>query len=287
MNKTISIKIYTSNKKSGKTEVIKHTCSLTDECPLFKNRKCVRLNIFPDACPYGKTERFESPLQKSKKYKDFMKEWEEEKNKIDCKVDGYYYNCLAKIGGYIYLPYNHMNHLDGKKHGIPFINYSHVFSSGSGFMEFSNFTVETILKIKNLRPMAIMGGEITQYQKEELPKFFFHLRHFFPDLYKEASKRDSSIPLYADKIKMPEKLVCPLKYIPSNKLDGYSLCGYKVKMWDGTTVYLKTDYISLSHAKSKDNEYEIRFNPDIEETKVTIEDDNLKKELCLSYPELL
>ena len=37
----------------------------------------------------------------------------------------------------------------------------------------------------NYRPKAMMGGEITDYQKKEVPKFIKHLSEKMPDTYKE------------------------------------------------------------------------------------------------------
>ena len=51
-----------------------------------------------------------------------------------------------------------------------------------------NFTSEFIVELINYRPRAMMGGEITSYQREEVPKFCSQLKRYMPDMSEKVKK---------------------------------------------------------------------------------------------------
>ena len=64
---------------------------------------------------------------------------------------------------------------------------------GCAFLKKEKFTKENIEYLIHFRPQAWMGGEITTYQKEEVPKFVKHLQEKCPGLFKEVLEYDPTI----------------------------------------------------------------------------------------------
>jgi ribosomal protein S17E len=74
---------------------------------------------------------------------------------------------------------------------VPFPSKETVFTKGNCFLPKQNFTIDNIINICEFRPYAMMGGEITSYQKEEVPKFIKHLSEIMSNIYNElCSKYD-------------------------------------------------------------------------------------------------
>ena len=80
-----------------------------------------------------------------------------------------------------------MNHVDGKRTGIPFEKFASFLSFGSFWMRSENFTPDTIGKLVNLRPHAMMGGEIEAYQSESVPVFLYDLKIARPAMFASLS----------------------------------------------------------------------------------------------------
>jgi len=71
-------------------------------------------------------------------------------------------------------------------HGIPFYQYDKpLFGGGVAFINDDYFTVDMIQRIMTFKPQAMFGGEITSYQKDEVPKFLRDLRTYYPEIFKE------------------------------------------------------------------------------------------------------
>ncbi|MFW6015273.1 MAG: hypothetical protein ACOCRK_02400 [bacterium] len=287
-NDIIGIKVIESSKSNGRARVYKYKCFLDGECPLYKNNKCLLVNILSSGCVYGETEVQESVTKRAKSYLGFIEKWESESNKYK-QIEGYYNKCLCQIGEYIYLPYSFMNNIEGKELEIPFEQYDNLFISGSRFMRKEDFNVETIIKLTKLVPRAFLTGQgIKEYQEKILPTFLHHLRNKFPKLYSDVIKKDSSIKEYIDNIKFPDELKCSLKYIPFNKTDGYIIhSNFEVSKWDGVYMTLEADKLLLISNIKSNNKFKINFEPDKEQTTVKVIDKKLIQELCLSHPELM
>jgi hypothetical protein len=89
---------------------------------------------------------------------------------------------MAIVGDFVYLPYSFIT----MNPYVPFSTREGLFfKKGDPLLPKEHLTIENIVKICDFRPQAMMGGEITSYQKEEIPKFVKHLSEFFPNLYAE------------------------------------------------------------------------------------------------------
>ena len=170
---------FFKTKANERAECKTYHCQIPEQCPLLPLRQCINATFLGPKCPYGFIRNDIGPTKKSRKCSEWASEQKAKYSDVVTKVSGSPPNKMINVGEYIYLPYAHMD----MNTGVPFLGHSHVFISGSPFILFTNFTVEVIKKIVDFHPHALMGGEITCYQKEQVPMFLTHLREVFPDLY--------------------------------------------------------------------------------------------------------
>lgn len=164
-------------KASDHAEVQTISCC-NESCPLRAAGQCyMRGGLFGNACPYGRSQREEGPTKRAAKFH----EWVSQKEKLHEGVPFLSIppDKMAFIGDYVLLPYTHL----AMCKSIPFLKHSSFLSSGVPFLPRQNWTVDTVLTMLQFRPQAMMGGEITSYQKEALPKFLVHLREVDPEMW--------------------------------------------------------------------------------------------------------
>lgn len=176
--------LFKSSRKD-RAECTTITCSNKDACSLYAQGTCILRQITllgSSSCPYGR-RRVETGLTpKAAKYSAWRAEMAkkyEGVGKLNAPVEH-----IAIIGDYVWLPFAHMN-MNTK---APFLKHSAVFVSGSEFIPKDAFTLETLESIVKFRPQAMMGGEITSYRREQLPKFLKQLSEFDPGLWEQLSR---------------------------------------------------------------------------------------------------
>lgn len=177
-----SISIFFKAKANEKAECRTIQCSNSDKCGLFARGECVlRDTLLGSRCPYGYATLIKGPTRRAKGYRKWMEERKEFHKDHFVKLGSPTVK-MTIVGDHVYLPYAHMN----MNEGVPFLSHGRLFSTGSHFMLWKDFTVEIILKMVDYRPQALMGGEITSYQKETVPKLLTHLKEIFPELYERT-----------------------------------------------------------------------------------------------------
>jgi len=290
--KLIGASLYKASKSNERAKIEKIWCKYTESCPLLKENLCL-LNCIFGKCQYGYITRNESgSTKRGRAYHNFVKEQEEKfkTGELFRPPEGYYKKCIVLIGDYFYLPYAHMNHKDGKNK-IPFLSHSAVFVSGSNFMKKDDLTPEVVCEIVKLKPQALMGGEITSYQKEELPRFLFHLKYLFPDLFNAAVKIMPGIKGRVLSIDEHKDLECTLEDIPIGQKDGYVLSkNLKVEEWDGKKIVIIgefSDYPFFFAKFSAKDKIKMIFNPVKKKTIVFVKDNELKKKVAIQNPQLI
>ena len=287
----IASELKEANKLTESSSLRIYTCSIAESCPLLKNKKCINCTIFGERCIYGGWHTKETHTKKSKSYRKELEELKALHSTLP-KMQYFSHHCMVDIGEYVYLPYVHINHLDGKKDNIPFLAYSSVFTSGSYFMKKEDFTPEVIVKLLKLRPQALMGGEITNYQQEEVPAFVFHLCKTNYKLFDDVAK------IYPKIMDIYNMAVCkakldniPLTYLPIGTTNGFSLGnGVNVISWDGEYMVAEGDpeYKSLTPFKDVyfNGPITVKFKPELDKTKVTITNRDLMFTILGEHPEL-
>jgi len=154
-------------------------CSIPSTCPLLKAGQCINDVIFGSKCPFGHKTKENGPTKRSKKCSEWVRDKKEKFGQYK-QVKGNPSKKMIVIGDYVYLPYSFID----MNTGVPFLKHSHFFSSGQPFISIGSF-VQSIKKIVDFKPQAMIGGEITEYQKTSVPQFLVHLQEVFPDYYKQ------------------------------------------------------------------------------------------------------
>jgi hypothetical protein len=184
--KLINVYVFHPAFKDVKERCEYTYCSNTENCELYKQKKCVNDFKFLNCikCPYSKFSQEEGYTQKAKSFHGWMRD-RKEKYKEVLNAIQFTSDKIAKIDEYIYLPYPHLNNYVNSINGI----------IGEHFIKVKDFTNKKILEIINFKPQALMGGEIKSFQKEEVPKFIQHLKEELPEIY------DTFIKEYSDEAK--------------------------------------------------------------------------------------
>jgi len=174
----VNSNFYTNVKGNQKGKVIAYSCNKTEECPHFNKGKCVcEYQLLGQVlCPNAKRIDIHSPTtSRSVKYIDWKAEVYKEYS-TDVLCDN---KKICKVADYVYVPliylHNYVNSLQG-------IQNRHFISN-------ENFNVDMVQKIITFKPYALMGGEIKNYQRKEIPKFIQQLKEEFNELYEEWSKK--------------------------------------------------------------------------------------------------
>jgi hypothetical protein len=165
----------TSKREHAECETV--TCRLED-CPLRKQGMCAWIGVLGwNACPHGRPNKEKGPTRLARSFGAWLKDRQEKYKGIPTL--GQPDNKLAIIGDYVFLPYAHMDMCEA----VPFLKHGGAFCKGCAFIPISAWTLDTVLRLIDFRPQALMGGEITSYQKESVPKFIRHMREVTPDMF--------------------------------------------------------------------------------------------------------
>lgn len=170
--------IFKQNK-NDKAEVQTISCCNSDNCGLFKRGECsFRIAFSSSRCPYGQYSIYTGFTRRARGYYDWYRKQEK-------RYEGVKFlnrpKMMAVVGDYIFLPYSFMDMCKDLPWSGPFLKKE-------------DFTVETIIKLINFRPKALLfNNEITEYQKEIPPLFLKHLFEQMPELFEQVIKADGTI----------------------------------------------------------------------------------------------
>lgn len=225
----------TSKKDPAKCVV--YYCNNAENCSLLKKGQCIHGAVLGPRCPYGYVRNEVGYTRRARNFSKWISDKEKEYANVLGKVKSGPTDKMVVIGEWVYLPYAH---LDMNEH-IPILGKSCLFISGKPFIKIGEFTVEIIQKIVDFHPHALMGGEITTYQTEQVPLFLFHLKEVFPDLYKELVKLR---PEYVKRYKLQIRESIGRKALLSTVSPCKIMLGKDEAFeWDGKTLKGKKDYI--------------------------------------------
>jgi hypothetical protein len=182
--KVIYASVTTPLDKRSKAACTTVECSNSHNCELFKRNQCILIGILnTQTCPYGKYRREEGYTKIAKSYSTWVTARTNAYKDIPKNVSGFKFK-MAEVGNYMFLPYSLMN----MNEEIPFRAKSSIFSNGSYLLPLEHFNIPNIIKICEYKPHALMGGEITDYQKKEIPLFLRHLSESYPNIFAELCK---------------------------------------------------------------------------------------------------
>lgn len=174
--------------KAGKSDRERYTlysCCNKDNCDAYKREKCLMLNgLYGRSCPYGKCLRKEGFTKSARKCGDLILDIRNKYGEVEYKLKSLEFLC--RIGEYIYIP---LPHLTNYVNSIRDKN----FFVGESLIKSSDFTKEFVMELIKFRPLEMFGGEITDYQKKEVPKFIIQLKRYMPDMYIFVLQEDETI----------------------------------------------------------------------------------------------
>ena len=159
-------------------------CNNFKNCGLYLRGECSFLSAFGwQKCPYGKFHKEEGYTKKAAAYSKWINDRKEKYKDITYKLSSHK-NVMAIVGDYVFLPYSHIT----MNEYVPFLAKGGFLAKENCFLKKEHFTIDNIIGICEFRPYAMMGGEITSYQNEVVPKFIKHLSEVMPNVYDELCK---------------------------------------------------------------------------------------------------
>lgn len=153
------------------------TCTLVS-CPLRDVGTCSLIAVLGgDACPYGRIRTETGFTPRAGKFSGWISDRRKEYEGVPCLT--WVVGKMALVGDYVFLPYAHID----MNEAVPFLAHGGGFLLGCRFLPQADWTPDNVCKMLDFRPRAMMGGEITSYQKEGVPKFLLHLRETDPEMW--------------------------------------------------------------------------------------------------------
>lgn len=255
--------LFKSSKKD-KATCKKITCTGYEQCGLYKRGECSLITVIGwHRCPYGRFSTEEGFTSRANAYSKWIDERKIQYKEALNKLKSHSY-ILTEVGDYVFLPYGHMT----MNKDIPFLEHSSLFINGNCFLHKNAFTIHNIINICEFRPMAMIGGEITSYQNEEVPKFLKHLSEQMPEIFKELSREYERAKTTVNSFSHIGRKAYLNTLTPN--IGEFVDCHKSKWIWDGT--YL-TSYNSAASFMLVNKFSELRIKP-IGEHVVTITDND-------------
>ncbi len=218
--------------KSDRERTTVYFCNNAENCDACKRGKCVMLNgLYSHSCPYGKIERQEGYTKAARNCGVLISKMKSKYGDVEYAKKDLRFVCY--IGDYVYLNLPHL------------INYSNSIRDSKFFIDNDiikkeDFTPEFIVELIKYKPRALMGGEITSYQKEDVPKFCTQLRRYMPNMYEQVKAIYSEIEEKTENINYVDKRARLVTLLP-----GKVKLSTDVLEWDGKVLHAKGSQISF------------------------------------------
>lgn len=224
------------------------SCSMWQDCQAYKNNQCTMFGMFKQKCPYGTKKREVGFTKRAHKLGSWIKSKKElvkdinQLNKINSKI----FNC----GDYIYFDFPHWPlAFEGSE-------YEGSFFKDVSYIKKKDFNIDFLYKIINCRPLALMGGVITSYQKEVVPNMLLSLKANMPEFTNELISKYTDVKDRLDNISLIGKLVLATTIKEGSM---YYFDRYGKAIWDGT-YFIFDDYKSAFMAIKGDVSAKIKPN---------------------------
>lgn len=257
------------NTKNDRSELHIYRCEKAGECETYKNGMCVNVsNPLGARCPHGKRSVSKGFTQRAQKYYKQINEWKETYADTYHKLNTAPERVVKVAGGWM-LPYAHIH----MNKDLPFCGAGYI--TGTPFLKEEDFTKELFIKLINQRPQSLMGGEITSYQKEQVPKFIKDLHDHYPEKFTEVADEHAwSVVANYDCVgrKVFLKTVTPNVEVVISK---------KTWWWDGKTISRKNQDTMIFKPVSWVSNY-IEFTPDDNATIVVTDNNQVNKTTVLA-----
>ncbi len=219
--------------KSDRERVTLYTCNNAENCDAHKRNKCVMLNgLYFHSCPYGQIKSEEGYTKAARRCGDLIRKRKEEYVNVAYSKNDLKFICY--IGDYVYLPLPHLiNYVNP-------IRDSKFFKGNGDLIRREDFTPEFIIELLKFKPRAMFGGEISSYQKEEIPKFCTQLKRYMPDMFEKVKRIYPEIEDRIKNIDYRDKYAKIITLLP-----GKVKLSTDIVEWDGTVIRAEGKQISF------------------------------------------
>ena len=209
--------------RSDRERVTLYTCCNKDNCDAYKRGKCVMMNgLWGHKCPYGQKRSETGFTKAAKNCGKLIREYKDKYESVVYAAKNLEFVCY--IGDYVFLNLPHL------------INYVNPIRDRSFFIDEDiikkdDFTPEFVVEIIKFKPYALMGGEITSYQANEVPKFCTHLKRHMPEMYERVKAIYPEVDKYIKDINYIGKYAKVKTLLPGKV--GISIYNCE---WDGNVI---------------------------------------------------
>lgn len=226
----------TSIFKSGESDresISVYKCNNCENCDAYKRKCCVMLSrlLWWHKCPYGTIEKKEGFTKAARKCEYLLSEYEGKYGYVKYELKPL--NFVCEIGDYVYLGLPHLNGYNN-----PIRNSD--FFVDDDMIKKDDFTPEFVVELIKYKPYALMGGVISSYQKEYVPKFCDQLKRFMPDIYRKVCEIYPEIEQIVENIDYIGKRAKLITLLP-----GEVKLSTDVLEWDGELLHGKGKQISF------------------------------------------
>jgi hypothetical protein len=175
--------LFFKRKKNDHAQLNLMTCSISEKCPLFAKNQCMNSSGLYSRCIFGRKRAIGGPTGRARGLNKWISDYEKEYASVWDKSFSATLDRLTLIEDWVWVPYSHAT----MNNAVPFKDHAGEWiGGGSSWIKKEDFTPANIRSIILFRPQALFGGEISGYQREEMPKFVLHLAEVFPDLYEQT-----------------------------------------------------------------------------------------------------
>ena len=274
--------VHTSDKSSECGFLQLYSCRLEgSECPVLKRGQCIHVGMF-SSCVYGVGSRERTCTRRGKGYHTQIEALKKRAESLPKMPDWEHNTGMVAIGDYYFIPYAHAAMCES----IKFARYSGFGSSGVPFVKRDVFGPEQVVTLFRFRPQAMMGGEITDWQKKSVPVFLYHLKARFPELYEAAAALCPEIRGRTLAVESIKQLRCHLQNVPVGLVEGFKVDGLGTLLTvlahaaDSITVRGSTHDLGMAIVfRASSDMATLTFCPDRARTKVVVTDPDLIRQI--------
>lgn len=236
------------------------SCDKHHSCSFYKEGKCLNVRGFGSSCKFGSVQNVKGYTSRAKKYHEFKSKWQnhESYGKLSRPSDK-----LGIIGDYVVFNYPFVRVTETDSGNYKVTEAGMEFGNRVTFIDLEKFNSDLIYRICTYKPQALMGGTITKYAQEVVPKFLAHLHEAMPEKYERfiAAYKQFAKPIdYVGRKALLKTIVPSIVEYRSN---GYPKFNEKW-FWDGEYLTYKDGYV---------DRFNIAKNAEIEEIKIKPSED--------------
>lgn len=249
-------------KKSEKAIGHVITCKCPEKCELYQKGQCMMIK---NRCPYGHHYSSTGFSRLALKYRSWINEFKEA-HKEACSSKLTHPKKLEYFLDMVYIPISYWN----LNEHVQFICGKGFFTSEQPVVLRKDFTPEFISEqILNFKPYALFGGQITDFQEKEVPKFLIWLKQLDPDLYDKVYALNPDHAAFSNITNIGRKAI--LQTLNPN-IGTFTDIHGGVWTWDGEYLYSNNSHFSFTLIDNHETE-QIRLKPNKNVT-VKISDEN-------------